>query len=77
MTVKEIVIEYLKANGYDGLWSDYPDHCGCGFDNLMPCDESRMEKCQPGFKYKCNCPHHGEPCVHIGPEKGTDDAQQD
>ena len=33
--VKQIVKEYLKENGYDGLAGD---ECGCGIENLFPCD---------------------------------------
>ena len=31
LNVKQILVEYLKSNGYDGLcnWG-----CGCGIDNL-------------------------------------------
>ena len=34
-TVREIVREYLVANGYDGLCND---ECGCDLDDFMPCD---------------------------------------
>jgi hypothetical protein len=51
MNVKEIVIEYLKANKYDGL-SD-GDGCGCGIDDLMKCGEINITNCKPAFKKKC------------------------
>lgn len=47
MTVKEIVAEWLKEHGYDGLY--YPDTCGCLLDDLMPCGES-CDHCEPGYK---------------------------
>jgi hypothetical protein len=50
MTILEIVREYLKANGYDGLCN--PDaECGCVLDDLMPCSEPGME-CQAGHRVK-------------------------
>lgn len=48
MTVKEIVIEYLKKNGYDGL---YNDDCGCALDDLIPCCDN-IETCMAGVKGK-------------------------
>lgn len=51
MTVKEIVEEWLKANGYDGLiWGLNPDEaCGCQIGDLMIC-ESRCDGCQPAYR---------------------------
>ena len=48
----EIVLNYLKENGYDGLYDpEYP--CGCSIHNdFMPCDSesfNRME-CLAGYK---------------------------
>ena len=48
MTVKEIVLQYLKDNGYDGL---YYDECGCSLDNLMPCG-CEKDECKPGHLIK-------------------------
>lgn len=42
MNVKQIVKEYLKAQGFDGLCNI---DCGCGFDDLMPCCET-SEDCE-------------------------------
>ena len=48
MTVKDIIIEWLKANKYDGLC--LPDHdCGCFLCDLMPCDNSPY-RCVPGHQ---------------------------
>ena len=51
MTVKEIVEQWLKKNGYDGLYLD--DECGCIFeyDDFMPCDEPRPD-CSAGYVTK-------------------------
>lgn len=46
-TVKEIVKEYLEANGHDGLFN--PDaECGCYLDNLVPC-ACINEECMSGY----------------------------
>lgn len=37
MTVREIVAEWLKNNGYDGLMSTWSG-CACLIDDLAPCD---------------------------------------
>ena len=45
MTVKEIIINYLKKNGYDGLCGD---SCGCGLNDFQPCDED-FGNCEPAY----------------------------
>ena len=45
MNVKEIVHEYLRVNGYDGLCSD---DCGCGLDDLAPCEQC-FDACVPAY----------------------------
>lgn len=64
MTVLEIIVEYLKEHGYDGLYSD---NCGCELDDLMPCG-SCAENCKAGYRIEgCTC---GEGCAfHIVKEK--------
>lgn len=47
MTVLEIVREYLKENGYDGLCNPELE-CGCGLDDLAPCGEMGMD-CEPAY----------------------------
>ena len=47
-TVKEILIEWLKKNGYDGLLND---ECGCKDGDLMVCGEFSGD-CEPGYLYK-------------------------
>ncbi len=46
MTVKEIMTQWLKDNGYDGLFA--PGECACAANDLMPCCES-CEWCEPGY----------------------------
>ena len=45
-TVEDIVKEYLKANGYDGLYNNAAD-CACKGDQLFCCGEVGME-CKAG-----------------------------
>lgn len=52
MNVREIVAEYLKKNGYDGL---YQDECGCPTDRLMPCNGESIETCTSGYRHKLPC----------------------
>jgi len=57
-TVKEIVVEYLKANGYGGLYSN-DGSCACTLGDLIPCEWS-IEDCRPGVivaypDHKCPC----------------------
>jgi len=50
MTVKDVVIGYLKEHKFDGLCN--PEmQCGCGLDDFGPCDGAwgGME-CQPAKK---------------------------
>lgn len=49
MTVKEIVKEYLKVNGFTGLHSD---GCGCTVDDLAPCGEI-IDDCEAGYRREC------------------------
>lgn len=57
MNVREIITDYLKANGYDGLCTI---GCGCGIDNLAPCDCCNIDECIPAHKKVCN----GDNCEH-------------
>lgn len=38
MTVREIVKEYLREHGFNGLCSE-DGECGCGIDDLFPCGD--------------------------------------
>jgi hypothetical protein len=51
MKVKEIILKYLKDNGYEGLVNEDAE-CGCELEDLMCCDNS-CENCEPGYKHKC------------------------
>ena len=49
-TVKEIVEDYLKTNGFDGLFHDRWDTCACDLNDLMACEEG-WDYCIAGYKY--------------------------
>lgn len=48
ITVREILIQRLRAMGADGLAGD---DCGCGIDNLMPCESGCLD-CVPALAKK-------------------------
>ena len=45
--VGDIIKKYLTDNGFDGLAGD---ECGCGIDELFPCDYVTPE-CQPAYHH--------------------------
>lgn len=53
MTVCEIVTQWLKDNGYDGLYA--PGECCCSLDDLMPCGGSLWDPgdCRAGHVVPC------------------------
>ncbi len=62
MNVKKIVEQYLKVNGYGGLYGN--GDCACVADDLMFCGEG-FSDCEPGYCCPCDC---GEHDFHIRPE---------
>ena len=52
LTVKEIILDYLKQNGYGGLSNDVG--CGCYDDDLVPCGEP-CDLCEPAYKVPAHC----------------------
>jgi len=46
--VKDIIREYLVANGYDGLFN-FDGECACLLDDLMPCEQC-CDECIPGYR---------------------------
>jgi hypothetical protein len=55
MRIKEIVKEYLKQAGFDGLY--LPGECACKIDDLFPCGEI-TDDCLPGYLSPCDCGEH-------------------
>lgn len=48
MKCKDIIKNWLRENGYDGLC--HPEYeCGCGLDDFMPCCED-LGECEPAYK---------------------------
>lgn len=72
ITVLGIIEEYLKKNGYDGLYSP-DDECACGIGDLAPCTDIQGE-CMPGYRGNV-CPSWcGEGCdYHIFTSKDVRD----
>jgi hypothetical protein len=48
MTVNEIVANYLKQNGFNGLFCD---SCGCSIEDAPMC-ECFGADCAPGYEHK-------------------------
>ena len=56
MNVAQIVAEYLKKNGFDGLVAHDID-CGCGLSDLHPCGED-FRNCQPAYEKDSDDPDY-------------------
>jgi len=52
-TVTEIVAEYLREHGYDGLCANEGE-CACEIGDLAPCGEMQ-DDCWAGHKLPCDC----------------------
>lgn len=65
-SVQEIVLDYLEANGFDGLYTE--GECACDKSNLAPCLGDSMW-CLAGYKGPCDCGDHD---YHIGPKRGLE-----
>jgi hypothetical protein len=50
ITAREIIAEYLKAHGYDGLCTH---DCGCGLDDFICCSDD-FSDCVPAYKSTCS-----------------------
>ena len=58
MTVREIVIDWLKAHGCDGL-CHCDSECGCRLDDFTPCFEPGFD-CVAGVKGSGPSEYEGE-----------------
>lgn len=76
MTVKDAIVQCMKDNGFDGLFSE--GGCSCEIGNLAPCsaDIEEVFDCSFGHKVMCTskCDHAflyepGEGQWHIQAEK--------
>lgn len=61
MTAKDIVRDYLKTNGFDGLCAEC---CGCGIDDLAPCSGwgGSFFDCKPAYAAQKKCGDCENPC---------------
>jgi hypothetical protein len=50
MTVIDIIEDWLREHGYDGL-CDPDAECGCSIDHVCPCCENCIN-CQPGYLHR-------------------------
>ena len=51
INVKEIIKDYLRKNGYDGLCDG--DECGCWLDDFWPCEGCNdPARCRPAYRHK-------------------------
>ena len=72
MNVRNIVSEWLRKHGYDGL---YTEDCGCVLDDLMPCSGPYefSTSCNPGYRNPCpgadECYLDGDCEFHVGPNR--------
>ena len=61
MTVKDIVADWLKTHGYDGLLDVDGAGCGCTLDDFCPC--GTLCDGTPAYKWPCaleGCPDPDE-----------------
>jgi hypothetical protein len=49
MNAKDLLIKALADMGADGLYNADLE-CGCGLDDLIPCDTCECEVCEPAIK---------------------------
>ena len=69
MQTKNILIEYLKTNGFDGLYS--PGECSCEVDDLGPCGQVCLE-CESGYKTDCSGCLQNDVCPYGYEQDGFD-----
>jgi hypothetical protein len=78
MTVDDILRDWLKSHGYDGLCNG-DDGCGCMVSSLAPCGNVSLHECKPGVLGKCDpqtCANDGDCKWHIV-ERGHEDQMTD
>jgi hypothetical protein len=60
VNLRELTKQALQSQGFEGLYhTEYA--CGCGLDDLMPCDEPHPVFCAPAHSIECN---PDKPCQH-------------
>ena len=69
VTVIDIVKEFLRSEGFDGLYN--PGMCSCALPDIVPCGTVQTW-CRPGWVMPCNgveCDNCGY--EHVGDPFGT------
>lgn len=59
MDREEMLSNWLKEHGYDGLYN-VSEGCGCDYNDLAPCGcPAPIEACRPGYRVDCtpDCDH--------------------
>lgn len=57
--VRRIVQTWLLEHEYDGLYDC--DECGCAIDDLMWCEGTGNQHCEPAYKASCD---FGDGCAY-------------
>jgi hypothetical protein len=71
-TVKQIILDYLKKNKFDGLYNEESE-CGCCLDEFCLCGFIDLENCVSGYKCKVPKSKRGKYCLNgcIGKKKNN------
>jgi hypothetical protein len=67
MTGLEIIAEWLKEHGYDGMYSEA--ECGCLLTDFAPCSGDSIGSCCAGYKCKFIDEYTGKLVDGTGPIK--------
>jgi len=71
MKLREIIADWLKGRGLDGLYNDW-SKCGCGGEDLMVCGCPNENECVAARRVKVcageSCEHYGDCGNHDTPE---------
>lgn len=69
MNIKEMIKDYLKAHGFDGLYNAEME-CGCPLNDLISCEYPELYECKAGVKKMVENPdNEGELVPGIGPKE--------
>lgn len=68
LPIKDIVIKYIKDNGYDGL---YHEKCaGCNIKDFLKCEEIWIKDCKPGYKHIIHFDDYNDYCIKSFKHRG-------
>ena len=73
VTLRDIVSDWLKSHGYDGLFNG-DGNCACLLSDLFPCGDPR-DDCEAGYRVPCDGTCESGKCDwHISRTKEAPDA---